>query len=420
MTSKIIFKDATLIDGEADQPLADMTIVVQDGIISAIKNTTGIDDAGEGAVVDLEGKVMMPGLMDIHVHAGNLEVRHDRTAVISPAVYVHRVTRILETDLALGFTTLRDATGLDYSFKEASLLGLVEIPRLVLSVACLTVTGGHGDKRPWYSDDPIPRNSLGVFPMVCNGPDQVAAAAREVLRKKADVVKLMADGGVASPSDWPGQWQFTVEEIKAAVQVAQAARKSVMAHVYGKQSAMNCILGGVNSIEHGNLLDQDVFDLMAEKEVSYVPTLSVFDILLEQGKEEGLSDFVLEKLKTVAEKGLIALEHAQRSGVLIGSGSDIIGPFQHLKGRELALKAKVMSPMDVIRSVTANNARILGLENEIGSLKVGKKADLIVLRKDPLKDMSVFEDGLSNVLLVMKEGKIVKNLMDLHSANPLG
>lgn len=417
MKRKLIFKNVSLIDGEADQPIEGMTIEVQNGIISAIRKTSDVGVQDDGPVVDLKGKVMMPGLMDIHVHAGNLEVRHDRTAVISPAVYVHRVTRILETDLSLGFTTLRDATGLDHSFKEASLMGLVEIPRLLLSVTCLTVTGGHGDKRPWYSDDPMPRNSLGVFPLICDGPDQVAAAAREVLRRKADVVKLMADGGVASPSDWPGQWQFTVEEIKSAVQVAQAARKSVMAHVYGKQSAINCILGGVNSIEHGNLLDQDVFDLMAEKKVSYVPTLSVFNILLEHGKENGLSDFVLDKLKTVAEKGLTALEFAKRSGVLIGSGSDIIGPFQHLKGRELALKAQVMRPMDVLRAVTANNAKILGLEDEIGSLKVGKKADIIVLRTDPLEDMSLFEDGLSNVLMVIKEGRIVKNLLHKSSSN---
>jgi imidazolonepropionase-like amidohydrolase len=415
MKPKLIFKNVNLIDGEADLPIKGMTVEVQDGIISAIWNT--FDVSHDGQVIDLKGKVMMPGLMDIHVHAGNLEVRHDRTAVISPAVYVHRVTRILETDLALGFTTLRDATGLDHSFKEASLMGLIEIPRLLLSVTCLTVTGGHGDKRPWYSDDPLPRNSLGIFPLICNGPDQVAAAAREVLRKKADVVKLMADGGVASPSDWPGQWQFTVEEIKAAVQVAQAARKSVMAHVYGKQSAMNCIWGGVDSIEHGNLLDQDVFDLMAEKKISYVPTLSVFDILLEHGKDEGMSDFVLDKLKMVAEKGLAALAFAKHSGVLIGSGSDIIGPFQHLKGRELALKAQVMRPIDVIRAVTINNAKILGLEDEIGSLKVGKKADFIVLKSDPLEDMSLFEDGLANVLLVVKEGKIVKNLLEPSSTS---
>ncbi len=408
MAPTIVLKNAFLIDGTGREPIPDSTLIVAEGKIQEISPRGGNQDSGR-QVIDLKGKTLMPGLIDAHVHVGNIEVLLDRTAALPPAVYVHRASRNLETDLDLGFTTLRDAGGLDWGFRAAIDQGLIRGPRLLLSVNMLTQTGGHGDKRGKAREDQPPRNSIGMYPEVCDGPDEVRKAAREALRRGADQVKVMGDGGVASPSDKPGQWQYSVEELKAAVEVAQAAGTYVMAHVYTPKAMQNCLEAGVRSLEHGNLLDTETARRIAEKGAYLVPTLTVFDVLAKEGKGAGMDAFVLSKLETVRQGMLRALELARRAGVKIASGTDIIGPFQYLKGRELALKGQVMSPMEAIVSATRTNAELLNLEDRIGTVEPGKLADLIVLEGNPLKDLTLFEKGLERVLLVMKEGRIMKN-----------
>jgi imidazolonepropionase-like amidohydrolase len=214
MKEPIILKNAFIIDGNGGEPVADGTIVVVDKKIAEILPPGSKAQVSGGRVFDLKGKTLMPGLIDAHVHVGNIEVLHERTAALPPAVYVHRATRNLETDLDLGFTTLRDAGGLDWGFRAAIDQDLIRGPRLMLSVNMLTQSGGHGDKRGKAREDQPPRNSIGMSPEVCDGPEAVRKSAREALRRGADQIKVMADGGVASPSDKPGQWQFTVEELK--------------------------------------------------------------------------------------------------------------------------------------------------------------------------------------------------------------
>ena len=411
MKEAVLFKNVFLIDGKGGEPVAGGTVVVSARKILEVLPSGKIPKIADGQVVDLKGKTLMPGLIDAHVHVGNIEVLHDRTAALPPAVYVHRASRNLETDLDLGFTTLRDAGGLDWGFRAAIEQDLIHGPRVLLSVNMLTQTGGHGDKRGKAREDQVPRNSLGVYPEICDGPDEVRKSAREALRRGADQIKVMADGGVASPSDKPGQWQFEVEELRAAVEVARAAGTYVMAHTYTPQAMKNCLEAGVRSLEHGNLLDEETARKMAEKGAYLVPTLTVFDVLAKEGKGAGMDAFVLSKLATVREGSLRALELAHRAGVKIGSGTDIIGPFQYLKGRELALKAEVMTPMGAIVSATRTNAELLRLDYCLGTVEAGKLADLIVVDGNPLQDMTLFEQGLKKILLVMKEGRIMKNLL---------
>jgi imidazolonepropionase-like amidohydrolase len=405
----IIFKNAFLIDGNGGEPLAEGTLVVLGNRIEEVLPPGKTPKAPGGRVFDLKGKTLLPGLIDAHVHVGNIEVLHERTAALPPAVYVHRATRNLETDLDLGFTTLRDAGGLDWGFRAAIEQGLIRGPRLMLSVNMLTQSGGHGDKRGKAREDQPPRNSIGMYPEVCDGPDAVRKSAREALRRGADQVKVMADGGVASPSDKPGQWQFTVEELRAAVETAEAAGTYVLAHTYTPRAIQNCLAAGVRSIEHGNLLDEETARRMAEKGAYLVPTLTVFDVLAKEGKGAGMDPFVLSKLAQVREGTFRALELAKKAGVKIASGTDIIGPFQHLKGREFALKGEILSPMETIVSATRTNAELLRLEDRLGTLEAGKWADLIVIDGNPLRDLTLFEQGVKTVLLVMKEGRIMKN-----------
>jgi imidazolonepropionase-like amidohydrolase len=216
---------------------------------------------------------------------------------------------------------------------------------------------------------------------------------------------------VASPSDKAEQWQFTIDELRAAVETAEAAGTYVMAHAYGPTAIKNCIDAGVHSIEHGNLLDRQIADLMAEKGVYYVPTLSVYAVLTGEEQNIKLDPFVCEKLKKVADVALNALELAHKAGVKIGSGSDLIGPFQHLKGKELSIKAEVMSPMEAIVSATRTNAELFGMSDAIGTLETGKEADLIVVDGNPLDDLSLFDQGGDTIRLVMKKGQIMKDLL---------
>lgn len=411
MTEGVVFKNAFVIDGNGGASLPDATVVVGDGTIKEIMPLSRDVKPRDARVIDLKGKTLMPGLIDAHVHVGNIEVVMERTAALPPAVYVHRATRNLETDIDLGFTTLRDAGGLDWSFRAAIDQGLIRGPRLLLSVNMLTQTGGHGDKRGIAREENVPRNSLGIFPEICDGPDEVRRSARQALRRGADQIKVMADGGVVSPSDKPGQWQFEVEELRAAVQVAEAAGTYVMAHCYTDNAIRHCLEAGVRSIEHGNLMSASVAELMVEKGAYFVPTLTVYQVLAKHGREEGMDAFTLEKLNSVLDGGLQSLEAAYRAGVKIGSGTDIVGPFQHLKALEFVLKAEVMTPMEVIVSATRTNAELVGLADKVGTIESGKWADLIVFDGNPLEDIGLFERAQELVVLVMKEGRIVKEML---------
>jgi imidazolonepropionase-like amidohydrolase len=408
MSQLITFTNAFLIDGCGEDPRPDTKVVVEGPFIKEVSTGGNSGDGLKGRVIDLKGKTLMPGLIDMHVHPGNVEPSLTQTVKLPPAVYVHRVTRTLETDLAQGFTTLRDAAGLDVGFRAAIDQGFIKGPRLLLSITPLASSVG-------YPDQVVPpRNSLGIKPEVCDGPDQVRTAARRTLGRGADQIKVFADGEVVSQSPYdrtgPGNVKFSREELSAAVQEAKSMGCYVMAHTYCPQAILNCAQAGVHTVEHGNLLDRDTAICMAEQGTCYIPTLTVFDLAI-KSEILNLDDRTRDKLSIVAEKGLEAVDLAYQAGVTIGSGSDIIGPAQGLKGRELLLKAQIMSPMEAIVSATKTNAEIAGLGDQLGTIEPGKLADLIVVDKDPLQDLQIFEQGLRHVLFVMKEGKVVKDLL---------
>jgi imidazolonepropionase-like amidohydrolase len=408
MTEPIVFRNAFLIDGNGGDPAPNATVVVSDGTVREVTPDDKTTKVVGGRVIDVKGKTMMPGLIDAHVHPNIFDLSMERLAALPTAVYVHRTTRNLETDIDLGFTTLRDAAVLDSGFRSAIDQGLIRGPRLLLSVRHLMQSGWGDEQEPGAHD------RLGIFPRVCDGPDEVRRAARQALGHGADQIKVMADGEVVAESKSdrarPGQWKFTVDELRAAVETAEAAGTYVMAHAYSPRAIQNCLTAGVRSIEHGNLMDAETAQMMATEGAYYVPTLTVYDVLAKEQREE-LDAYTLEKLAMVRHKGRQALELAYRAGVKIGSGSDIVGPYQHLKGRELALKADVMTPMEAIVSATRTNAELIQMSDRLGTLEPGKLADLIVMDGNPLEDLTLFENGLERVVLVMREGKIVKDLM---------
>jgi imidazolonepropionase-like amidohydrolase len=406
----VAFTGARLIDGRGGAPVPDATVVVAKGRVAAAGSRADVSVPPGARTIELKGRSILPGLIDAHLHVGNIDVSMYKTAELSPAVYVHRASRNLETALDLGFTSLRDAGGLDFGFKEAIDADLIRGPRLFLSISPLTPTGGHFDMRRGRDLSVVPRNSIGICPEICDGADAVRKSARDVIRRGADQIKVAADGGVDSPSDLPGHWQFSIEEMRAAVEVAESTGRYVMAHAYAPVPIQHCLEAGVRSIEHGNLMDAETARMVADRGAFYVPTLTIYDLFAREAAG-AIDEFARRKLHLVHEAGRRALEFACNANVRIGSGSDILGPYHHLIGRELSLKAVEMSPMEAIVAATRVNAEILGMQETIGTLEAGKEADLIVVDGNPLSDPLIFENGLETVLLVMKGGRVMKNLM---------
>jgi imidazolonepropionase-like amidohydrolase len=406
-----LIHNATVIDATGAGPQPGRSVVVQDGRIVRIGPADAVTPPGGATRIDASGRFLLPGLTDAHVHLGLTEP--DGSITRPWAAYAVRVAAFIEEALDQGFTTVRDAGGLDPAWAGIVRKGLIRGPRILPSGAFLSQTGGHGDWRPAHSDylEPlIPGLIAGST--ICDGPDEVRKAAREQLRRGATQIKVMASGGAASPTDPIDAVQFTIEELRAAVEEARARNTYVLAHAYHPASIENCIEAGVRSIEHGNLLDEATARRIAAARAFLVPTLITFEVLREKGAELGLSPYSIEKIELVAAGGEEAVRIAARAGVRIASGSDLLGPPMALKARELVIKARILGPMEAIISATRTNAELFQMEADIGAIEEGKLADLILVDRDPLAGIEVLTDP-ERVRLVMKAGETVKDLDNL-------
>jgi imidazolonepropionase-like amidohydrolase len=243
---------------------------------------------------------------------------------------------------------------------------------------------------------------------VCDGVDEVRRAAREQLRLGADQIKVMASGGAMSPADELAATQYALEELGATVEVAEASRTYVMAHAYNDGSVRNCLEAGVRSIEHGNLINEETAQMIAASGAYLVPTLVTYEALSEEGKTYNVPEDVIRKIDEAREVGIRALRYAYEAGAKIASGSDLLGPLQVRKARELEIKTEVMSPMESLISATRTNAELFGMEDRIGTIEEGKLADLLVVEGNPLEDISVLQEE-KNLRIIMKNGRMAKN-----------
>ncbi|HXF51303.1 MAG TPA: amidohydrolase family protein [Dehalococcoidia bacterium] len=411
----LVLHDAVLLDGTGADPRPGVSVVIESGSIVRIAPARDLTLPRDAEVIDLGGRFLLPGLTDAHVHFGLTEP--DGTTTRPLAAYALKVARFIEETLDQGFTTVRDAGGLDPAWAGAVERGLLRGPRILPSGAFLSQTGGHGDFRAPYDDaQPAPVPGLLAGSVLCDGPDEVRRAARDQLRRGATQIKVMASGGAASPTDPIEATQFTVEELRAAVEEAAARDTYVLAHAYHPRSIANCLDAGVRSIEHGNLLDEATAYRMAREGAFLVPTLIVFEALSRHGAELGLSRYSLEKIERVKATGAQAVRLAAEAGVRIGSGSDLLGHTMARKAEELVLKARILGPMQAIVSATKVNAELFGLADRIGVVAEGKEADLIVVDGDPLADIATLADA-ERIPLVVKGGAVVKR-MELPSERP--
>jgi imidazolonepropionase-like amidohydrolase len=412
MAGILVLANAFLIDGTGREPVDGAAVIVEDHLVKDVIPSGRVGPlAGPVETLDLRGLTLMPGLTDAHVHVcaveGNTAEQH---RLHPPSLIVARALRRIEQCLQQGFTTVRDAGGADYGLREAVASGLYPGPRLLVSGRVLSQTGGHGDKRRPAEWIPPLDCGLGMLGVIADGPDEVRRAAREQLRHHVDQIKVMASGGAMSPADELDTTQYTIEEMRAAVEEARAVGKYVLAHAYSGAAVRQALAAGVRSIEHGNLIDADGARAIAEAGAYLVPTLVTYEAIAREGKRYGISDRQLRKIDQAREKSLEGLTHAYRARCKIGSGSDLLGDMAAHRAAELELKGQVMTPMEVLLSATRVNAELFGLADRIGTVEPGKEADLIAVAGNPLQDLRVFQDP-GRLRLILKAGAVYKRTL---------
>ena len=382
-----------------------------DRIVEVAEDGAALSRPADVPVIDAGGRTLMPGLIDAHVHAAITTMDLAAMARRSPTRVGIEAKAVLERMLRRGFTTVRDAGGLDAGIQEALQVGLIDGPRVFRSGRVLSQTGGHGDIVPASNDPHIGACSISSssFSHVADGVDAVRRAAREELKGGADQIKVMAGGGVATPTDPIDMVQYTEEEIGAAVAEAAARRTYAFAHAYIPEAITRAVRAGVRSIEHGNLLDDASAGVMAEHGCYLVPTLVVFDQVAEFGRALNFPAASLAKLDGVLRAGLGSIDIAKGAGVQIGFGTDLLGETHDAQSRELVLRAQGQSPAEVIRSATTVNAALLGRPAELGVIAPGAYADMLLVDGDPLTDIGLLGGQGERLDLIVRAGEIVVN-----------
>lgn len=400
----LVLTNAVVCDVEAATLVPDQNIVVADGAIQEIGGSATADGA---RVVDTGGRVVIPGLIDAHVHVTATTADLAAQAEYSPVYVAAQASRTLRGMLERGFTTVRDVGGADYGLAAAVEEGLWPGPRVVFGGKALSPTGGHADMRGPGRHLVENHQCCPGIGLVCDGVDAVRRAAREQLRTGTSHLKIMLSGGVASPTDRIDSVQFSDDEVVAAVEEATAANRYVTGHAYTARAVNRGLRLGVRCIEHGNLIDAESVDLFREHDAFLVPTLVTYEYLKREGAAAGLPPASQEKVGVVLDAGLRALELAWQGGVNLAFGTDLLGAMHSYQSEEFRIRGEVQPAKDVLAAATTAAARLLGLEGEVGVVAEGARADLLVVDGNPLEDVSVLGQPSRHLRAVVAHGQVV-------------
>ncbi len=409
--AQILFQNCNLLDGTLPELREGFDVLVVDGRIQEVSDKP--IKVKEAQTLDLRGRTLMPGLTDAHVHVLAVSADLGELIAMPASLIAAKAQHLLEEMLMRGFTTVRDAAGADWGIAEAVEQGLFKGPRILHSGHALSQTGGHGDSRSKNDNSEGCACSAGgtALSRIADGVDEVRKAARDELRKGAKQIKIMASGGVASPTDHIANTQYSLEEIRAIVEEAEAARSYVMAHAYTARAIKRAVECGVRSIEHASLIDREVAELVAAKGAYVVPTMVTYEMLYRMGAELGMPPVSMAKLDDVRHAAITALELCKQAGVKIGHGSDLLGKMHEYQSFEFTLKAEVLTPHEVITSATLTNAELFNMSGQIGVIAPGALADLLVVEGNPLKDLNLLQGQGQHLAVIMKEGRFFKNTL---------
>lgn len=402
----LILTNARVLDVHHEHDTTLYSIVI-DG--ETIREVTREPVSAEGAqVIDLKGRTVMPGMIDCHAHAIASVAHLGMNGRLPNTFAVLRAVPILNGMLNRGFTTVRDAGGADYALSRAVEDGVIAGPRLFVAGKALSQTGGHGDFRERFDNsDPDPcgcHRNLGAIGRIVDGVDEVRKAVREEMRAGAHHIKIMASGGVASPTDPIGNLQFSVDEVTAIVEEAASHQTYVMAHAYTGKAISRVVKLGVRTIEHGNLVDDEAAQVMAEHGAFAVPTLVTYDAMSKVGAKAGVSESALAKNENVRLQGLKALELLKRHGVKMALGTDLLGDMHEFQSDELTIRADVLGAFETICQATAIGAEVVGMSGRLGVVAPGAFADLLVVDGDPVANIALLTGQGEGIAGIMKNG----------------
>jgi imidazolonepropionase-like amidohydrolase len=390
----LVLVGASLIDGSGTEPVRGRAVVVEGDRITQV-----VDDARapRGRRIDLSGCTLLPGLINCHVHlcfgaeADPVRVMKDEPHALTALKVLRRAQETVEA----GVTTVRDLGGRDYAefaVRRAVAEGLFPGPRILGAGRPVCMTGGHG-------------NSIG---READGPDDARKAVREQLKAGADVIKLIATGGVMTPGVEPGSPQLTFEEMRAAIEEATKAGRRTAAHAQGSTGIADAIEAGITTIEHGIFLTDEIIASMKRKGVFLVATLAAPAAISAGGLAAGIPDYMVRKSDAVVTAHVASFRRAHEAGARIAAGADSgtpLNPHGSLLP-ELELMVKYgMTPLQAIRSATSVAAEALGLGGETGRLAEGQAADLLAVAGDPAERIG----ALGDVRLVLARGAIIKS-----------
>ena len=406
---RLIFSNASVFDGVTAELLDGHSVVVEEGRIVELRD--GAASVSADQVIDIAGRTLMPGLIDLHAHPCLADVLAPRAVTLRTEEVALYAARILRQSLMRGFTTLRDAGGTDSIYRRLIEDGTIEGPRLYPSGRFITMTGGHGDMRD--PGDRAPVSCCGGalherFLSIADGPDEVRKAVREELRRGATQIKMFLSGGVMSPTGFIDQLQYTPAEIRAAVEEAEAQRAYVLAHCHPDGAIRRAAECGVRSIEHASFITEETARFVAEIGCYTVPTLAVAKALELEGERIGISPANRDKLKGVFEPMLKSLEYMKRAGVKMGFGTDVSGQLQYRQCSEFSLRADVLSPHDILVSATSMAAEIMREDGRLGVIAPGAQADILVVDGNPLEDIRILDRDGAALSMIMKAGRFHK------------
>ena len=389
---------ARLLEVETGRVLRDQVIRVENGTIVAVAPR----QAGAPVDIDLGDVTLLPGLIDAHVHlaGGEEQTPYENLKETAARAAIEGVANARKTLLA-GFTTVRDLGSRDFAdvaLRDAIAAGRIPGPRMLVAVKSLSATGGHGDDNELPEDIHVER-----YKALADGPEEIRQKVRENVKYGADWIKLMATGGVMDTlSDFRVQ-ELSEAQMAKAVEVAHRANKKVMAHAHGTEGIKAAVRAGVDSIEHGSLLDDEGAELMVQKGTWLVPTIDVELRTLEMGASFGVEPVMMAKEKEVVRLKRAGFEKALKYHVKIAFGVD--DDPDYLTREFDAMVAWGMKPVEALQAATINASQLLGIADQVGTIEPGKAADIVAVNGDPLTDIK----AINNLILVMKGGEVVRS-----------
>jgi imidazolonepropionase-like amidohydrolase len=402
----------TLIDGLGGDPIRSGVVVVEDGRIIAAGSEASVVIPSTAKRLDASGRTILPGFIDCHVH-GTYRARDMRQHLLNTPTYnVLRSISIFRETLACGITTARDMGGADAGFRAAIDEGLIDGPRLLISLGMISQTGGHGDY--WVPADMRIQKRAWLPNTVADGVEEIRRVVRELLMRGADFIKICATGGITSITDSWDEPQFTIAEIRTAVEEAAAKKRRVAVHAEGVDGIRNAVQAGIHTLEHGWFLDEECADKMVAMDTWWVPTLALVPLSVKKrgddkswaGHQMGQEDVKDKQIYNLMQNQIPVWKEAVRRGVKVAMGTDqshrlLVG--ENMVELEFMVNWLGMTPMEVIVASTSKAAECIE-RPELGVLAAGKIADILLVDGDPLDDIRVMQQR-DRIHLVMKAGK---------------